>query len=80
MSAPRRVTTRPAGWAEAVTNSLRPDSREISASLNISADPFSEPPRIFKFGGMHPLSKKEFRLTVVSLDRALSSRLSLRLT
>jgi hypothetical protein len=80
MSAQRRVTTRPEGRAEVVTNSLRPDSREISASLNVSADPFSEPPRVFKFGGMHPLSKKESRLTVFNLDRAFSSRLSLRLT
>ena len=80
MSALRRVTTRPETRAEAVTNSLRPDSREISASLNISAEPFSEPPRVLKFGGKQPLSKKEFRLTVLPLDRALSSMLSLRLT
>ena len=79
MSAPRRVTTRPEDRAEAVTNSLRPDSREISDSLKISAEPCGEPLPVFEFGGMS-LSRKNSRLTMLPLDRAFCSRLSLRLT
>lgn len=80
MSAPRRVTTRPEDKAEAVTNSLRPDSREILACLDISAEPFSEPLPRCAFGDMQLLAQKEPRLTMLLLDRALCSRLSLRLT
>jgi hypothetical protein len=62
MSAPRRETTRPEGKAEVVTESLRPDSREISTGLKISADPFGEPPPAFGLGGLVFLSHKESRL------------------
>jgi hypothetical protein len=63
MSAQRRATTPPYGQAEVVTNSLRPDSRAIIASLKISADPFGEPPPGPGRSVMQLLSHKESRLT-----------------
>jgi hypothetical protein len=80
MSALRRVTTRPEKKAEVVTNSLRPDSREIPASLNLTVDLASESLPVFDPGlrGVRPYGEPWLRILL--LDQAHNSRLSLRLT
>ena len=64
MSAQRWATAPPDGQAEVVTNSLRPDSRAVIASLKISADPFGEAPPDSGRSGSQVLSHKESRLTM----------------
>ena len=80
MSAQRRVTTRPEKKAEAVTDSWRADSREALASLNISVESPSEPLPGSDSGHIEARLSREFRLTMLILDPAQNSRLSLRLT
>jgi hypothetical protein len=58
----RRVTTRPAIRADVVTESSRPDCREISTGLKISADSFGELPPAFGHGCRVVFSHKDSRL------------------